>query len=246
MTTDPPSAKHPDPTAARPSPTTATGPSENLADALQRESQQLGLGIWPLQPEPGFPAGRSAVSQSPRGTFNVSRSDHSGFYFWFGFPGVSLSDGSTSELGTIARILDAWLTQVLAIDMQARWPLIRLDRFAAARDEGNAAEMAWRMLLNRDRTFRSGDLALAEAAYAEPSLRVLFPFPSHGWFHFIRDTAPPDAEKPPVIVPTTDGWRIYTADIERVLGEADSPADAAALVVAHLPAHTHAPEDRRQ
>ncbi|MFE7767324.1 DUF6193 family natural product biosynthesis protein [Streptomyces sp. NPDC057438] len=38
---------------------------------------------------------------------------------------------------------------------------------------------------------RSGDAELAEALYAQPALRVFFPWPSHGQFSLFSSTADP-------------------------------------------------------
>lgn len=47
-------------------------------------------------------------------------------------------------------------------------------------------EKTWRMLLERHPDARRGDPEVIEAAFAEPRLRQLFPFPSHGCLNFHR------------------------------------------------------------
>ncbi|MGQ5668297.1 DUF6193 family natural product biosynthesis protein [Streptomyces sp. ECR2.10] len=49
---------------------------------------------------------------------------------------------------------------------------------------------AWRHLLERTPGTRQGDPLVIEAAYAQPQLRALYPFPTHGTLHFLRSTPP--------------------------------------------------------
>ncbi|KOV73746.1 hypothetical protein ADL00_03980 [Streptomyces sp. AS58] len=79
---------------------------------------------------------------------------------------------------------------------------------------------------------------IAAAAYAEPVLRRLFPFHTHGTLKFIRD-APPWHEPPvddlPFIVLGDPPYSVYTPAPTTRLGEAATAEDAIGLVVAHLP-----------
>lgn len=80
---------------------------------------------------------------------------------------------------------------------------------------------------------------VAAAAYAEPVLRTLFPFHTHGTLKFIRD-APPWYEPPiddlPFVVLGEPPYSVYTAGHAIRLGEVATAEDAISLVVAHLPA----------
>ncbi|MFF1909967.1 DUF6193 family natural product biosynthesis protein [Kitasatospora sp. NPDC058218] len=98
-------------------------------------------------------------------------------------------------------------------------------------------EKTWRGMLERHPTARRGEPAVIEAAYAEPRLRALFPFPSHGALSFHRNTHFPWSNDLPFIVGDAQSCIVYAplGVSERVLGESLTPHEAAALVVAHLP-----------
>ncbi|MFE1556627.1 DUF6193 family natural product biosynthesis protein [Streptomyces sp. NPDC058734] len=96
-------------------------------------------------------------------------------------------------------------------------------------------ERTWRMLVERHPEARRGDPEVIEAAYAEPRLRQLFPFPSHGCLSFHRNTHYPWSNDLPFIAGGVDTYRVYSAGYGEVLGDVATPQEAAALVVAHLP-----------
>ncbi|MEU4066184.1 DUF6193 family natural product biosynthesis protein [Streptomyces wedmorensis] len=100
---------------------------------------------------------------------------------------------------------------------------------------------AWSWLLERKPGTRGATqdslLAVVEAAHAEPRLRRLYPFPTHGTLRFLR-SAPPWAELNhddlPFILYGGPPYKIYTSGYADLLGEAGTPKEAAALVVRHL------------
>ncbi|GHB25547.1 hypothetical protein GCM10010346_56500 [Streptomyces chryseus] len=78
---------------------------------------------------------------------------------------------------------------------------------------------------------------VAAAAYAEPALRGLFPFHTHGTLKFLRSAPPwcgPPVDDLPYIVLGEPPYSVYTAG-RTSLGEVATAEDAVALVVAHLP-----------
>ncbi|MFA7764307.1 DUF6193 family natural product biosynthesis protein [Streptomyces sp. NRRL S-448] len=97
-------------------------------------------------------------------------------------------------------------------------------------------EKTWRMLLERHPEARRGDPEMMEAAFAEPRLRQLFPFPSHGCLTFHRNTEFPWSNDLPFIAGAPEGsfW-VYSARYGERLGVVATAQEAAALVVAHLP-----------
>ncbi|MFP8943635.1 DUF6193 family natural product biosynthesis protein [Streptomyces fenghuangensis] len=108
--------------------------------------------------------------------------------------------------------------------------------------EASDVETAWTWLLER-RPMTRGSFddtlpPIAAAAYAEPALRGLFPFHTHGTLRFIRD-APPWNEPPvddlPFVVLEGPPYSVYTAAHAKRLGQAVTAEDAIGLVVAHLP-----------
>ncbi|MEV0535562.1 DUF6193 family natural product biosynthesis protein [Kitasatospora sp. NPDC050463] len=103
--------------------------------------------------------------------------------------------------------------------------------------EETVVEKTWRGILERHPEARRGEPAVIEAAYAEPRLRALFPFPSHGALTFHRNTRFPWSNDLPFIVGDAQWCIVYAPRgvTQRVLGESLTPQEAAALVVAHLP-----------
>lgn len=97
---------------------------------------------------------------------------------------------------------------------------------------------AWRQLRERTPGTRQGDPLVIEAAHAQPQLRGFYPWPSHGTLKFLR-SGPPWGDTPqddlPFIVCWGPPYKVYTSRYTILLGEAATPEEAAALVVAHLP-----------
>ncbi|MFI6288634.1 DUF6193 family natural product biosynthesis protein [Streptomyces sp. NPDC051018] len=92
----------------------------------------------------------------------------------------------------------------------------------------------------RQATASSVDHGLIEAAYAEPELRVLFPYQSHESLHFSRCTRYPYTHDVPAIVPVDGKYRVIGRTARSPhrpvdIGWADNPRDAVALVLARLP-----------
>jgi hypothetical protein len=84
------------------------------------------------------------------------------------------------------------------------------------------------------------DHDLIEAAYAQPQLRALFPYHSHRTLAFSRCTRFPYTRDVPVITPLNGsyrvtGWKTRSPRGSADIGEANSPQEAIALVLAHLP-----------
>ncbi|MET7575303.1 DUF6193 family natural product biosynthesis protein [Streptomyces sp. NPDC005492] len=108
--------------------------------------------------------------------------------------------------------------------------------------EAPDVETAWSWLLERKPGTRGAThdslLIVVEAAHAEPCLRSLYPFPTHGTLHFLR-SAPPWADLNyddlPFIVCGGPPYRVYSSGYVGLLGKTETPAEAAALVVSHLP-----------
>lgn len=103
--------------------------------------------------------------------------------------------------------------------------------------ERTVVEKTWRGILDKLPGARRGEPAVIEAAYAEPRLRALFPFPSHGALTFHRNTEFPWSNDLPFIVGDAQECVVYAPlhASESVLGESLTPQEAATLVVAHLP-----------
>ncbi|MFC9227409.1 DUF6193 family natural product biosynthesis protein [Streptomyces decoyicus] len=96
-------------------------------------------------------------------------------------------------------------------------------------------EAIWHQLLeHHPEARRGGSPGAIEAAAAEPRLRQMFPFLSHGCLTFHRNTEYPWSNDLPFIACTTP-YTVYAIGYAKLLGETETPQEAAALVVAHLP-----------
>jgi pimeloyl-ACP methyl ester carboxylesterase len=113
------------------------------------------------------------------------------------------------------------------------WFVRRVTTFLAG-DE-SVVERTWRMLREGHPEARRGCPEVIEAAFAEPRLRGLYPFPSHGALFFHRNTDFPWSNDLPHIATGFTGYVVYAARSAEILGETATPEEAAALVVAHLP-----------
>ncbi|MFD4878064.1 DUF6193 family natural product biosynthesis protein [Streptomyces sp. NPDC058420] len=101
---------------------------------------------------------------------------------------------------------------------------------------------AWTWLLAREPGTRGAThdalVPVAEAAYAEPRLRRLYPFPTHGTLHFLHAAPPwtePHHDGLPFILYGGPPYKVYTSGYGVLLGETDTPAAAAALVLSQVP-----------
>ncbi|MFI2511645.1 DUF6193 family natural product biosynthesis protein [Streptomyces sp. NPDC018972] len=103
---------------------------------------------------------------------------------------------------------------------------------------------AWRWLLERRPSTRGAAhdslTAVVEAAHAEPRLRGLYPFPTHGTLHFLRSAPPwlePGHDDLPFILYGGPPYKVYSSGYTDLLGEVATPSEAAALAARHLPAN---------
>ncbi|MEV0560809.1 DUF6193 family natural product biosynthesis protein [Dactylosporangium sp. NPDC050588] len=128
-----------------------------------------------------------------------------------------------------AAIVTADGRQALAADVHTQQ-----DRLAT---EAPDIETAWRYLLERTPGTRQGDELIIRAASAQPRLRALYPFPTHGTLKFLSDGPPwsPDSDQLPFLVCGLETYQVYASGYAVLLGETTSPEQAAALLVAHLP-----------
>lgn len=80
-----------------------------------------------------------------------------------------------------------------------------------------------------------GTLAVLEAAHEDPVLRQMYPYTSHAHVHFSSTTRFPYEVALPFVMPLADGrFRVRGRHAE--IAEADTAAEAVAVVVAHVPA----------
>ncbi|MFD3656833.1 DUF6193 family natural product biosynthesis protein [Streptomyces sp. NPDC058620] len=218
-----------------------------LRAALAREAVRRGHCAEPLDPVEGYdPAvaawcargeARFAVyaTNADEREFRIEISTDSGWR-WGAF-------GSTGDLAVVDAILHAWRDGASIDQLRREWTLLAADPLEAA-PPGRVVSTAWRLTMERSPVIRPGDAELAEALYAQPALRVFFPFPSHGEFSLLSSTADPFYEEVPRAVPSGDGlwdvvlhWSRWSPQTpSRVLGSRLRAREAAALVAVNIPA----------
>ncbi|MFJ2740764.1 DUF6193 family natural product biosynthesis protein [Streptomyces sp. NPDC087440] len=219
-----------------------TGPG-GLAEAVARAGRG---GIPHLEAVEGFApsvAARCVRGQAKFATYATNGDDRE-FRIEIsaddGWPGAAF--GSTDSLTVVADLLLQWYEGAPLASLRRDWPFLADDPLAAA-PPGRVVSTAWRLTLERSRAIRLGNAELAEALYAQPALRVFFPWPSHGRFSLLSSTADPFHSVLPHVAPTWDGWWEVISEgsaeaPSRVLGTGLNPAEAAALVVSSIPPGT--------
>ncbi|MCW3819762.1 DUF6193 family natural product biosynthesis protein [Micromonospora sp. DR5-3] len=105
-------------------------------------------------------------------------------------------------------------------------------------EDTSKIDETWRELVNDAPGWWSGDPVI-RAAYEHPTLRALFPFPTHGTLRFYRTAPPPwptdPADQLPFIVCGGPPYQIFTAGYGQLVGEANAAEEAVTLLVASLP-----------
>lgn len=153
--------------------------------------------------------------------------------------GVQMTMGKTKGLDAVVTAAGAWTSGASLTDLHARCPFLEISDLALAHEQGPAAAVTenWHQLRTRwsadPRFRRTADVI--EAAYAEPTLRQLFPYTSHASLCFSACTGFPYSEGIPRIDLGEHGYVVRAWLFGDVLGEADTPQDAVAVVLAHLP-----------
>jgi hypothetical protein len=215
-----------------------------LVEALAREMPPRGRCVELLAPVEGVDPAVAACCARGEARFAVYATNREEREFRFeistdtGWPWGAF--GSTPDLAVVAAILHAWCGGASIDRLRRDWPLLAGDPLDAA-PPGRVVSTAWRLTLERSPVIRLGDAELAEALYAQPALRVFFPFPSHGEFSLLSSTADPIHEEVPRVRPTGDNlWEVVTPWSRQaqsyVLGTRLSAREAAALVAANVPA----------
>ncbi|MEV7427907.1 MULTISPECIES: DUF6193 family natural product biosynthesis protein [unclassified Streptomyces] len=218
-----------------------------LREALAREAVRRGRCAEPLDPVEGYDPAVAACCTRGQARFAVyaTNADEREFRIEIstdsGWPWGAF--GSTGDLAVVDAILYAWREGASIGQLRREWGLLAASPLEAA-PPGRVVSTAWRLTLERSPVIRLGDAELAEALYAQPALRVFFPFPSHGEFSLLSSTADPFYAELPRAVPSGDGrWNVvlrrslWSPHIPtRVLGSRLGAREAAALIAANIPA----------
>ncbi|GAA3234965.1 DUF6193 family natural product biosynthesis protein [Actinocorallia longicatena] len=157
------------------------------------------------------------------------------FIFDLWWRGVRLLGGTTPDLLTVVELAGARSSGATLRELTNGWPCADSDEIAAAVDRADpalAVALHWREL--RAARWAEPIRPLVEAAHADPRLRKLRPWTSHLSLHFSRCVGYPFTHDLPAIHPQERGYLVWDGD--RLLGSADGPEEAVALVTAVLPA----------
>ncbi|MEV6570497.1 DUF6193 family natural product biosynthesis protein [Streptomyces sp. NPDC051577] len=240
-----PSRRVPSPTEPDPYPDLTSAGS--LAAALESVAAGLGLGWDPVLVSESDPLRSAGVASEvvDRETCWITLGSAERQFLLSGWcRGVRLISGSTPDLGDMALALEGWRKGATLREIHEAAPFVTVTELARAHEHGPAAAVAvgWRLLLEGLRqkedlfSYARSTLRIAEAAYAEPKLRRLYPFTSHRSLHFTTCVGIPYSRDVPHVDPLSDGrYRVHAPSRGAVIGDADTPEAAVALVVSGLP-----------
>jgi hypothetical protein len=156
------------------------------------------------------------------------------------FQGMELIGGDTDDLTEIAKAARAWHDGVALTEIAAAAPFVHLSgRFEVA--DGDPVQLTaseWQhMRTEASEADWPEYQELIEAAYAEPTLRALYPFTSHWTLRFSASTRPYLTTLPPCLSAPRGGGR-YTVTAHfggEVIAEADAADEAVATFMHHMP-----------
>jgi Family of unknown function (DUF6193) len=191
-----------------------------------------------LTSAPGWRDCATRVGDGHRHVTALAASQERWFQMEFWDRGVMMASGKTADLPAVADAIGLWQAGSGLRELHSACPFVRYSPLAEAHERGDAVHVQWMLYRRSPASHVEHDLI--EAAYAQPPLRALFPFHSHRTLHFSRCTGFPYTRDAPAITPQPDGKYLVTwwrpPHGTAILGEADNPSDAVALVLAGLPA----------
>ncbi|MGW0803621.1 DUF6193 family natural product biosynthesis protein [Nonomuraea sp. NPDC002799] len=214
------------------------GSAGSLQAALQDAFDQAGYELTALLTgAPGWWDCAARVGDGHRHVSVVAASQERCLLMEFWGQGVMMVEAQTSDLTSAAKAIRAWQEGSRLAEVKAACPFIEYGSLAEAHERGDAVAAKW--VSYRTTSASHVDHDLIEAASTQPLLRALFPFHSHRTLNFSRCTGFPYTHDIPVITPRTDGtyrvtWRDRSPD-GPAIAEADTPHEAVAVVIAHLP-----------
>ncbi|MCT9006697.1 DUF6193 family natural product biosynthesis protein [Streptomyces rhizosphaerihabitans] len=211
----------------------------SLAAALAQCAAENGLDLGEVRSSLDRPSliHAGVASRNPRlDHFNVNLGSEERVFLVAAWgEGVNLTCGSTEDLKALAKAAAAWYEGVPLAELHAAAPFLEVGTLAAAHERGpeHAVAEKWRGYLEPG---LSVDLDLIRAAYAEPRLRALFPFTSHGSLQFSRCTGWPFSYDVSKIHPLGgDRYAVQHRGEKFAMVPAYTAQEAVALVVARMP-----------
>ncbi|QIS11556.1 DUF6193 family natural product biosynthesis protein [Nocardia arthritidis] len=206
---------------------------------LQAELRRVGFDLAVVPSEsPGWRYVGATVRNDRRYVSILLAIKERWFSLQFWERGVMMASGGTVELDAAAGAVGLWQSGATLRDLRNGWSFVRYSELAEAYEHGDPVAVTWKSYRRTRASHIDHDLI--EAAYAQPRLRVLFPFTSHESLRLSRCTRFPYSRDLPVIWPLKDGrYRVVRQGIPHrepvELGLVDTPDEAVALLVAHLP-----------
>ncbi|MFJ5229920.1 DUF6193 family natural product biosynthesis protein [Kitasatospora sp. NPDC088391] len=214
---------------------------------LHQEADRQGFALA-LRTRAGDDPVTHTALDTPRGSFQVSTYDGRTFNLTLLIPGALIAAGPTDELPSLVRTMRGWQDGRPLRELQQAWPAFPLQPAAIGHEEGHATEATWQDLLRRPADWWL-DPALIAAVADRPRLRMLFPLlqikPHPGLpeqpcrslllFHRVTRTPWPPIDTPFVGLGLAGGYFVHAPNYT-LLGRTETPAEAADLLVAHLPA----------
>ncbi|MFF7310298.1 DUF6193 family natural product biosynthesis protein [Streptomyces sp. NPDC008137] len=139
--------------------------------------------------------------------------------------------GSTDDLATVAKTLDAWRSGVTLRELTSMFPFMEYDELAEAEESGDPVATQWKLLFQQEE--RTPLRQLLQSVYADARLSALFPYVSMGRFGLTRDHTSRSAGGIGIVPLGQGGYRVEAyPGSERA--EAESLEQAVALARAFL------------
>ncbi|MFI1175769.1 DUF6193 family natural product biosynthesis protein [Streptomyces melanogenes] len=214
----------------------------SLTAALEHLAAELGVDLTVVPHEGGPPVTAAIASSVPgRKPLSIYIGEDSRSFMISGWgQGIELITGATSDLADVVRAGVAWGEGRSLRALQADLPFLHSSERAEAHERGPAAvvELQWRKM--REEAVEAPDFpgfgALVEAAHAEPRLRQLYVYSSHGTLGFSSSTGFPFRNEV-AIAPSHNGgpYRVMKHPHANAIGETATAEDAIALAVSHVP-----------
>lgn len=138
-----------------------------------------------LTDSPGWWDCATVVTDGQRHVSTVLGSEERWFLMEFRERGVTMARGNTTDLAAAADATASWQAGSDLAALSEAWPFVHYGELAQAYERGNPTQVEWEILRRPDGPI---DRDLLEAAYAQPALRMLFPFSSHNSLNLSRCT----------------------------------------------------------
>ncbi|MFB8277323.1 DUF6193 family natural product biosynthesis protein [Nocardia colli] len=207
----------------------------SLQAAMQAEFDHTGRSLTAsLTNSPGWWDCAAIVGDDRRHVTTVLGSKERWFIMEFWERGVMMANGTTTDLAVSAAAISHWQNGSRLRELQATAPFVRFSELTEAYEQGDPVETKWNLYRRTQAPHIDHDLI--EAAYAQPRLRMLFPYTSHETLHLSRCTRFPFTHDLPAIIPRSDGtYQVISPRPRSPIGQATTPTDAVELLLNHLP-----------